>query len=103
MSILDPNEMKWRCRAIRLPVNQLADLAGINKDTVHHLFNGTKSPRLDTLRAVSAALEAEERRVLAHLAALHPFPVTMLPVPTPLPGPPQWERDIRAVTNGVAA
>lgn len=72
MSTLDPDELKRRCLMLRLPVNKLAALAGVHKDTLHNIFDGRTSPRLDTLRAVSVVLEAEERRVLAHLLALHP-------------------------------
>jgi predicted transcriptional regulator len=71
MSTLDPDELKARCATLGLPVNRLAGLAGLNKHTLHKIFNGTCMPRLDTLRAIVAALEAEERRVLAHLLALH--------------------------------
>jgi predicted transcriptional regulator len=92
MSSLDPDQLKARCAALRLPVNSLADLAGINKDTLHKIFNGTTMPRLDTLRAIVAALEAEERRVLAHLSALHPVPPVEVITP-----------EYRMVLNGHAA
>lgn len=77
MSILDPEDLKARCAALRLPVLRLAVLAGLNKHTVHRIFDHTTSPRLDTLRALSVALEAEERRVLAHLMGLHPEPLLL--------------------------
>jgi predicted transcriptional regulator len=98
MSILDPEDIKARCAALRLPVLRLAAMAGLNKHTVHRIFDHTTSPRLDTLRALSVALEAEERRVLAHLAGLHPSPVTAAPR-HPLP---ERERDVPHL-NGVAA
>jgi hypothetical protein len=61
-----------RARILRVPVCQIASLSGTNVETVRMVLRGTSDSKRSTLEAIEAALVAEERRLLAHLIALHP-------------------------------
>jgi predicted transcriptional regulator len=89
---------KARCEMIGLTQVRLAELAGVSKFTVLRFIAGSSDIYASNERAIVEALEAEERRVLAHLDALHPSPVTAAPR-HPLP---ERERDAPHL-NGVAA
>ena len=66
-----PSEAKDRARAIRLSNKELALLSGLDENTVSRAFNGNGG-LISTADRLAAAVEAEERRLLAHLLALHP-------------------------------
>jgi transcriptional regulator with XRE-family HTH domain len=79
-----------RAKQIGLSLSRLARLAGMPASTLLR-HKDTHSPRLDTLEKINAALIAEERRVLAHLASLHPdfsLPEAGLPSRPTVPAPP---------------
>lgn len=61
-----------RRKMLRLSVADLARLARLDKFTVYRAFNETCSPKIVTYNAIAGALEAQERRLLAHLLTLHP-------------------------------
>jgi hypothetical protein len=67
-------EIKERAANIRLPINGLAELAGVTPSTAH-----AKTPdgrerdvRSSTLRKLAEALVAEELRLRNDLLSLHP-------------------------------
>jgi predicted transcriptional regulator len=60
-----------RARRIGLSMTELARCAGIAASTLFR-DRGSVDKKLSTLGKINAALVAEERRVLAHLLALHP-------------------------------
>lgn len=66
--------MTYRSRAAHIGLTQahLAQVSGINHDTVNRLFGGKGSPHLSTLRRIEAALALEEIRLLNYLIGLHP-------------------------------
>ncbi len=66
------DEMAERAKAIRLPINRLADLAGVNKHTACYVLKGRPNMLLSTHQALQQALIDEELRVLSHLQGLHP-------------------------------
>jgi predicted transcriptional regulator len=65
-------QLRDRIRRIRLPEKELARLAGIHKDTLAKTLSARCDTKNSTLDKIERALVAEERRVLAHLIALHP-------------------------------
>lgn len=66
------DEMADRAKAIRLPTNRLAALAGVNKHTAGAVMSGRRDMLLSTATSLEVALIAEERRLLSHLQSLHP-------------------------------
>ncbi|MFO0448863.1 MAG: helix-turn-helix domain-containing protein [Rhabdaerophilum sp.] len=87
------NAIEARAKRIGLSLTELARLAGIAASTLLR-HKSTHNPQLSTLEKINVALVAEERRVLAHLIALHPD-LSSLPAggPVTFPSP---------VTNPVA-
>jgi|GEM_PF-3010489 transcriptional regulator with XRE-family HTH domain len=81
-------QLRDRIRRIRLPEKELARLAGIHKDTLAKTLSARCDTKNSTLDKIERALVAEERRVLAHLIALHPD-LSSLPAggPVTLPSP----------------
>lgn len=69
---MDVSELEARRARIRYPVSALAGAAGKDKHTVHRMLTRRNDPVMGTFRAVSDAIVAEERALLAHLKALHP-------------------------------
>ena len=71
---MDLGDLKARAAAVRLPVKDLARLAGLNKHTVHNAWSGRSDSLTSTRDKLGAALVGEERRMLDHLLALHGVP-----------------------------
>lgn len=82
-------ELRRRIAALRIDDKVIAAQAGVHKDTLAKVLAGRCDPKISTLRNIEAALVAEERRVLAHLLALHPdlSPVAVPPLGLPVPAP----------------
>lgn len=66
-----PMPLRQRAEYINLRQVSLARIAGIDKHTVGRVLAGDRNVLKSSQDAVRLALEAEERRVLAHLMALH--------------------------------
>lgn len=66
--------LKARAQAIRLPLAELARLAGVDPHTVLAIDDHARprGPVRATIERVTYALTLEERRILGHLLALHP-------------------------------
>ncbi len=60
-----------RAKFIGLSQVRLAELSGLDKHTVGRVLSGDRNVLRTSESALVATLEAEERRVLAHLLALH--------------------------------
>jgi predicted transcriptional regulator len=69
-----PAELAKRARAIRLQQKRLAELAALDESTVQRTLAGETTPLTTTADKIVHALEAEERRLLAHLIGLHGVP-----------------------------
>lgn len=65
------DQIEVRSNALNLSLKKLARKAGVNASTAYRIGAGG-DPRLSTALALTSALEAEEHRMLAHLAGLHP-------------------------------
>lgn len=87
--------LRRRIDELRIDDKVIAARAGLHKDTLAKVLAGRVDPKISTLQAIERALEAEERRVLAHLMALHPDFSPVAPVP-PAPAGAIYQ-------NGVAA
>jgi len=86
-----PEDVLSRRQMLRLSVAELARLADVDKHTIHRIEDERHSPVSSTLGKIERALIAEERRVLAHLASLHPdfsLPEAGLPSRPTVPAPP---------------
>jgi transcriptional regulator with XRE-family HTH domain len=59
-------------KAIRLSGKALAQASGLDEDTISRVFGGRTDPLNSTLERIERAVAAEEVRLAAHLAALHP-------------------------------
>lgn len=68
-----PADLAKRCSALRLPQSELAALAGLDENTIGRAFKPEANPLMSTLRAMEAAIAAEERRLRDHLLTLHPI------------------------------
>lgn len=64
-------DWKARCETIGLKQVRLAELAGVSKFTVLRFLAGSADLYAANEKAIIAAIEAEERRVLRLLLALH--------------------------------
>jgi hypothetical protein len=73
MSMSEGCELEARATAIRLQKRELAASCGLNKNTITNVFRGLGA-RTDTLKAIDAAIGAEEIRLRDHLVSLHPLP-----------------------------
>ncbi len=60
-----------RAEAIRLPLNAVAAVAGLNKHTLSNLKRG-RDVRMSTITRALEAVVAEELRLRDRLNALHP-------------------------------
>lgn len=71
---MQPGDLAKRCSAIGLYPAQLARLANVHADTVDRALNDRNrhGPRGDILNKLTEVVQGEERRILRHLAALHP-------------------------------
>lgn len=65
-------QIEPRAAAINLTLKRLARAADLTPSTAYRATSGIGDTRASTGRKLSAALAAEELRLLAHLAALHP-------------------------------
>lgn len=86
-----PHPFSARLRCLRLTEKDLAALAGVHPDTLAKTLAGRCDTKSSTLGKIERALIAEERRVLAHLARLHPefsLPEAGLPPRPTVPAPP---------------
>jgi len=63
-------EIAARAAALRLPITELADLAGLNKHTVYNAVHGRRDCLSSTRDRLLDALRREEQRVLEHLIGL---------------------------------
>lgn len=79
-------EALQRLHAIRLPLLEVARQTGLDKSTVGIVLRGQSDARLSTVAAIEAAIRAEELRLLAYLAALHPAAAIRLAHEPLLPG-----------------
>jgi len=68
--MLNPETIFERASKLRYNVSDLAQAAGIDKDTAHKLKRGESFGRVTTVKKLEAALLAEEDRVREHLASL---------------------------------
>lgn len=68
--MIDADEMKTRCTAIRLQHYELASAAGYNPNTVRYVFRG--HGRAITAKLIGEALVREELRLRDYLLQLHP-------------------------------
>lgn len=59
--------IKQRAERIRLPLKQLAALAGVDEDNLHRVIAGKVDPRVSTVRKIEDALTAEEDRMRREL------------------------------------
>jgi predicted transcriptional regulator len=64
-------DLKRRMDAIGLPQKRLAELASLDEDTVGRTLSKKTSPVMRTFDKMRAAVEAEEKRLLAELIARH--------------------------------
>lgn len=64
-------EIAERAAVLRLPIKDLAALAGLNKHTAYGAASEKRDVRSSTRDRLLRALEAEERRVLAILQQRH--------------------------------
>jgi hypothetical protein len=73
---MTPDKLLARSEAIRWPVRDLAQAAGLPKDTVARALGRTKAatdPRTSTVVKIEAAIAAEELRLRDYLTLLHPI------------------------------
>lgn len=63
-------EIAARAAALRLPINELAALAGLNKHTAYAVVGGRRDCFSRTRDRLLDALRREEKRVLEHLLSL---------------------------------
>lgn len=59
--------IRARAQAIRLPLKQLAEEAGVHEDTLHAFLYRGRDPRLSTITAIEDALDREEASMRARL------------------------------------
>lgn len=69
--MMQPEEIRDRCAAIRLPRQELAQRAPCSPVTVRRVFSG-KTSRTDSLDRLGATVVAEELRLRNYLLELHP-------------------------------
>ena len=70
--MISAEQIEGRRKAVRLPLDQLATLSGVEQNTVGRIMSGRSGGRVTTLQKLGEALVSEEIRLLRHLAALHP-------------------------------
>lgn len=64
------SEIKYRAEAIGLTLGQIANRAKVHPTSAYAAVRGNHDMRVSTIRRLTEALEAEERRVAEHLARL---------------------------------
>jgi DNA-binding Xre family transcriptional regulator len=62
-----PLSIRQRAARIRLPLKELAQLAGVSEDNLHRVIRGNVDPRVSTMQKIEDALVAEEQRLLREL------------------------------------
>ncbi|MFG1300336.1 hypothetical protein V5F49_11135 [Xanthobacter sp. V3C-3] len=67
MHNMHESEIATRAAAIRLPLVELAGLAGLNKHTTYYVAYGKRDCLSSTRDRLLRALEEEERRLLDYL------------------------------------
>ena len=65
---MKPMSIKQRAARIRLPLKELAALAGVSEDNLHRVIRGNVDPRVSTVEKIEGALAAEEERLRDVLA-----------------------------------
>lgn len=68
---IDIVQIKQRADAVNLSLKKLAGRAGCDFTSVYRAASGKSDLRSRTVNKLAEALIAEERRLLAHLIALH--------------------------------
>lgn len=71
-------QIEIRAKAINIGLSRMAELAGVNPSTVFRCLRYGSDPRSSTRDKLNDALDQEERRILDHLARLHPLAVVQL-------------------------
>jgi len=64
---MKPMSIKQRAARIRLPLKELAALAGVSEDNLHRVIRGNVDPRVSTVEKIEGALAAEEERLRREL------------------------------------
>lgn len=71
--MLNMDEIEARREALRLPFKDLAEMAGLDHQTVARSLKRKNPPRYGSHEKIEQALLADERRQLSRLLALHPL------------------------------